>query len=215
MPREHGPVAELLKGIPRIVGIRLNEEPEYQTLETHGDIEIRCYERMTLAQVTLPGHYESFSRSASLILSDYLFGMNLESLILAMTTPVLFEKVKTANWEVVPFCDIGFAEDSTSEWMMSCILPSGYEVLNAPKPINPNIRLVDVPRTTYAVVSYSGNNTVNKMIEYSETLTSFLNQSLNYQRLSGPIVAQYDQDTTLSFFKKNEILIGVSSLQYQ
>jgi len=210
MQHEHGPVSELLKGIPKIVGIRLNEEPEYQVLETQGDIEVRCYEAMTLVQLTMPGHYESFTEAAFTVLSDYIFGVNQEQVILPMTAPVYLQKVKTANWETVPFIDADFEDSGDTEWMMSFVLPSGYDKLNAPIPTNPYLKIQDVPRTIVAAVTYSGNNSLDKIKEHTEKLSSWLNHNPDYQAISAPMVAQYDSPMTIPFFKKNEIQIAVT-----
>ena len=55
------PLSEMLKSIPATFGIRLNEEPDYEVLEQHGEIEVREYEAMTVAYVTVDSDFEIFA----------------------------------------------------------------------------------------------------------------------------------------------------------
>jgi hypothetical protein len=210
---ERGSVSELLKSIPAALGIRLNEEPEYQVLEKEGDIEIRCYEAMTLAQYILPGEYDSFREAAFTVLADYFFGQNDAHEKMPMTQPVFLEKIKTANWEIVPFSSMNFEETGDTEWMMSFALPRRYDQQNAPRPTHPNIQILSQSRALVAVLTYSGNNTLDKIQTGSTQLMAWLSQNPTYQAISAPVSAQYDQPATLSFLKRNEIHIQLTCVQ--
>ena len=71
------PVTEMLKSIPEALGIRVNEEPEYEVLKKDGEFEIRRYKNQVLAEVTLKAlEFDEFRETAFQKLAAYIFGGN-------------------------------------------------------------------------------------------------------------------------------------------
>ncbi|RYZ89752.1 MAG: heme-binding protein, partial [Proteobacteria bacterium] len=89
---------EILKSIPAAVGIRLDEEPPYTVLEKKGDVEVRSYNKILVAQVEVPGAHSTSAGDGFRKLASYIFGGNTEKANMAMTIPVLQEQTqKTGN----------------------------------------------------------------------------------------------------------------------
>ena len=74
------------------------EEPDYQVVQTLGDIEVRQYQAYAVAQVVVPGPAADAGSAAFPILAGYIFGKNKGDRKLAMTAPVsqVAEPVKLA-----------------------------------------------------------------------------------------------------------------------
>ncbi|RYZ63323.1 MAG: heme-binding protein, partial [Proteobacteria bacterium] len=83
------PLKEMLGSIPGVLGIRLEEEPNYEVSLKEGAFEIRRYDEMVLAQTTVAGTHEQAMDESFEILADYIFGGNHERQTMSMTTPVL------------------------------------------------------------------------------------------------------------------------------
>jgi hypothetical protein len=82
------PFTELLKSVPGFFGIRLEEEPKYDVIETLGDVEVRRYAPALIARLTVPGRFEEAVDQAFDRLARYIFGENSGEVKLAMTVPV-------------------------------------------------------------------------------------------------------------------------------
>lgn len=82
------PFSEILQAIPGFFGIRLEEEPAYKVLERFGEVEIRRYAPLVLAQVTVQGTHDQAMDAAFDKLAGYLYGGNRSGQQLPMTSPV-------------------------------------------------------------------------------------------------------------------------------
>jgi hypothetical protein len=191
------PISETLKIIPDIVGIRLNEQPNYTVLASDGDIEIRHYEKTLLAQVSETGSREDALKNGFQRLADYIFGKNTKNLHdeephsvkMAMTAPV-------------------FHEEKDGKWLISFVIPEKYNLTNVPRPQDSNIELVEKNRKEVAVITYSGTNNDEKMREHEDKLQTWLN-SKKIRMTSGFYCGQYDPPFTVPVFKRNEIFVKV------
>lgn len=81
------PLTEYLKMAPEMVGIRVNEEPNYEILKKEGEIEVRRYEKILLAQISINKPHEEAVKEGFQKLADYIFGGNAAEEKMAMTSP--------------------------------------------------------------------------------------------------------------------------------
>jgi hypothetical protein len=177
------PFSAWVKGIPGLVGIRLEASPTYQSVLIDNEVEVRDYLPMALAQVTLPGPFESFRENGFDMLASYLFGKNSESKNIDMSTPIFFDRFE-------------------DHWTMSFVLP--FLAVEAPHPIDGRIRITSRPRTTVAVATYHGNNTLELMEKHADALRAKVAAWPKTPAYSVQF-AQYDGPATVPFLKKNEI----------
>ena len=89
------------------------ETPKYQVLETQGNIEIRRYDPMIIAEVQMRGTRKTAVGNGFRLLADYIFGNNVakrtgpmtaqaqprESLKIAMTAPVQQQRANDI-WQI-------------------------------------------------------------------------------------------------------------------
>jgi hypothetical protein len=189
----HIPISERLKSIPGFFGIRLAEEPKYQVVDLDDDKEIRRYEKMTLASVTVVGKYEEAVKEGYQRLSNYLFGENAKSLEIPMTTPI-------------------FEEQNHNSWTISFILPKEYTTELAPTPLDHSIRIHERPAFCAAVIWYTGGNDLDRVYEKSAELQKWLQTQRGFYQKGDVKIAQYDGPSTLDFFRRNELQVEVAEV---
>ena len=132
-----------------------------------------------------------------------------------MTAPVYIEKMRKDNSEPVPMTSPKYPEKEGNAWCMSFVLPKEFDEINIPKPLNPSIRITTCNRRTIAVLTYTGNNTLDKMEAQSKKLNDWVMSRTNLKAISPAKYAGYDQPATIPFLKRNEIHIELKSLQLQ
>lgn len=189
------PLMEMLKSIPEVFGIRVNEEPSYEVLRKDENFEVRKYAELVRANVTLEANsYEEFKEKAFKILASYIFGENREEIQMPMTAPVLQR------------------ENEKGSWSMSFVLPKSFTMSNAPLPKNASVELEPSPERYVAVLAYSGNNDEEKIKAHQQELYQWVQNQPELQALESVESAQYDAPFVIPFLKKNEVHMGVLPL---
>ena len=202
----HLPFKEILKSIPGFFGIRLEEEPRFEVVESSGDVEVRRYAPALLAEVTLAAPHDEAIDEGFDILAKYIFGENAPKgrlprssarsadpgVTMEMTTPVL-------------------QSPTDKGWTVSFFLGNDMKVSEAPAPKDPRVELRIEPAYTVAVKRYSGNNDADKRATTKQELTAWVNASERWHRDSKVFWAQYDAPFVIPFLKRNEAMIQVVS----
>ncbi len=185
------PFTERLKSIPGFFGIRLAEEPKYTVLEMEDEKEIRLYEKMTLATLTVSGSYESAMKEGFKRLAQYIFGENATSEEMSMTTPI-------------------FEEANGNMLTMSFILPRGINVATAPTPLDHSITVSEKPAHKAAVIWYTGGNDQQKVHEKANELYKWVHSKVGINAVGPLKIAQYDAPISLPFFRRNELQVEIA-----
>jgi DNA gyrase inhibitor GyrI len=111
---------------------------------------------------------------------------------IAMTAPVLM------------------APESEGVWKMAFSMPSKYTMQSLPKPLDPNVTLVEVPAKKFAVIRFSGSyDDLEKRRNKAGDLSKWLSKQSQYKVVSAPVFAGYDPPFTLPFLRRNEVLIEI------
>lgn len=182
------PLSEMLKSIPGVVGIRLEEELPYDILQKEGEFEIRHYEEFTLAQTSARGTYDQASDVAFKRLANFIFGKNSGNLTTSMTTPVFLDK-------------------ETDGWKMSFYIPKEVAWL---QPNDPSVKVEKHPAKDVAVYRYSGSQTIEAMENAKNELMKFVEEH-DLKPVSDVWWAQFDQPMSLPMTKRNEALVKIRS----
>lgn len=203
------PFSELLKGVPGIFGIHLGEKPHFEVLKEYGEIEIRQYQAMTLAQVKVESNTVEARKKAFFTLADYIFGYNVGAEKMPMTSPVLQEGVLNQSSVIIPMTTPVFQEQSERGWKMSFVLPEKYAKRSAPEPLNPEVQIIRKGEQKVVALPYHGENTPEKMRAKQVELARWLSMN-QYLRVSSEFYfAQYDGPNTIPLFKANEVLVNL------
>ncbi len=181
------PISEMLKSIPGVVGIRLEEELPYTLIRKEGDFELRHYDEFTLAQTFVRGTYEEASDVAFKRLANFIFGKNSGNLTTSMTTPVFLDK-------------------ETDGWTMSFYIPKEVEWLS---PNDPTVKVEKHPAKDVVAYRYSGTQTVEAMEKAKAELLKFVDEQ-KIKAISDVWWAQFDQPMSIPMTKRNEAIVKIS-----
>jgi hypothetical protein len=176
-----------------VFGIRLYEEARYDVIDRIGDrVEIRRYAPRLAAEVDLAVPGEAGRSEAFKLLFAYIAGANRASVSgndrIAMTVPVEVSDKET-----------------NGTLKMRFFLPAKYSRENAPKPLNPQVRLVTTSGETIAILRFSGSGH-----DFAERQTELIASlvGLRWQPSGEPYALNYDAPFTLPFLRRNEAAVA-------
>jgi SOUL heme-binding protein len=189
-----------------VFGIRLYEEPHYGVIDRIGDsVEIRHYAPRLAAEVdlTLPG--ETGRSEAFKLLFAYISGTNRASAPgndrINMTVPVEV----SGKQRVAMTVPVQTAE-ANGALQMRFFLPEKYGREDAPRPLDPRIRLVTIAGETIAILRFSGSGH-----DFTERQTELIARLVGckWQQNGAPYTLNYDAPFTLPFLRRNEVAVAV------
>ena len=159
------------------------EKANYETISENKNYEIRKYfDRLVIETDSTEGN--GFRK-----LFNYISGNNEEKKEIKMTVPVTQEN-KDGNMK------------------MQFYLPSKFNKDNAPKPSNPEIKVLNIEGGYYAVIKYSGRSSDKNFIKNKNILEKELKKD-DIIILSPPIRASYNSPFTLPILKRNEVMFRI------
>lgn len=184
-------------------------EPEWQSVRKDGNIEIRQYKPMIVAEVTAAGERYAAINDGFRILAGFIFGDNTVQQKIAMTAPVT-QEAGSSQSEKIPMTAPVTQEPTSknNEWMVRFIMPGNYTLATLPKPNDKRIRILEIPAYKTAVIRFSGFNTDKNLEKHEKDLIAWLQD--NKIKFQGqPTYAFYNPPWTPPFMKRNEVMIGI------
>jgi len=165
------------------------EEPKFELVETLGEIEIRKYGPMVLAETELSGDFSEVGNQGFRLVAAYIFGGNQKNEKIAMTAPVI-------------------QESSGKRSKVAFVMPSDKNLSHLPAPNNAQVVLKEMPARKMAVLKYSGTWSEERYLEKLEELLNQL-KARNISPKGTPLWARYNPPWMPWFLRRNEILIEV------
>lgn len=199
------------------------EEPAFELLAKDGDLELRRYSALIVAETWVEGDRDAASTQGFKLIADYIFGNNRAAVPvsqpsekIAMTAPVVAEPMNhpqkiamTAPVTAEPLGDAAqLSLTNATRWRIHFVMPHQYTLDTLPRPNNAAVQLRQLPPTVFAVVSYSGLNSAARLEQKTEELVRWM-ASRNLQPLGAPQLARYDPPWTLPMWRRNEVQIQV------
>jgi effector-binding domain-containing protein len=169
------------------------EELKYRVLEKAGDFELRQYQPYVVAETLVEGSFQHVGNEGFRRLFAYIQGKNRQQQAIPMTAPVGQEKVG-------------------GKWRITFVMPSPYTRQTLPEPLDPRIKLMEVPGTLMAAVRYSGLWSQSRYEAQENRLREFIRQR-GLKIVGEPIFARYNSPFMLWFLRRNEVLIPVARAQ--
>jgi hypothetical protein len=200
------------------------EEAKFEVISQAGPIELRRYPALIVSETWVEGDMDAASNQGFRQIADYIFGNNQAagaandkaSAKIAMTAPVTIEPVQpaekiamTAPVTIEPLDDSTNALMDAKRWRIHFVMPSQYTLATLPKPNNPAVTLREVPGKTWAVLTYSGFNTVSRVQARTDELLAWV-ASQKLQAVGSPQLARYNPPWTLPMWRRNEIMLEVT-----
>ncbi|MDX1923013.1 MAG: heme-binding protein [Alphaproteobacteria bacterium] len=214
-------VVAIVAGILSLAWSILGSEAEharYDVVETQGDIEIRSYPPMIVAEVDASGPREVSIKEGFRSLAGYIFGDNQATGKIAMTAPVMQQPAspskaeKTASEKIasekIAMTAPVMQQSKGSNWTITFMMPSQYKLADLPVPNNSKIRMREQGEKRFAVIRYSGRATPEVMAEKEAKLQDYVN-SKSLKRVAEPVYAFFNPPYTLPFLRRNEIMIEI------
>ena len=184
------------------------EEPAYTVLEKKDGYEIREYAPYIKAEAEMTGTYAEATNQGFRIIADYIFGNNVRTESISMTTPVL-ESPQIPQPEkiamTVPVLESG--TDSATR-TIAFVLPSKYTLDTLPTPNNSAVKLTPVPARKVAVLRFTWYPTETRIARKKYELGEML------ARDSKVVVgeyetARYNPPLSMPLTLRNEIIIQI------
>ena len=179
------------------------EEPDYKVVKTFDQVELREYAPYVVAEVVLDSSVEGAGNQAFPILAGYIFGKNKGEKKFAMTAPVTQSAMPTRMEMTAPVTQAAVAGGMRVPFVM----PKGVTLATAPEPIDPRVRLREVPATSWAVVRYSGTWSQANYQEHLAALKASL-AAQNVATQGEPVLARHNAPFTPWFMRRNEVWLA-------
>lgn len=180
------------------------EQPEYKLIQSKGNIEIRDYPPMILAEVEVSGERKKAIREGFKILADYIFGNNTLHQKMEMTAPVTNE----LSEKMAMTAPVMQEQLHKGNWKVRFVMPKKYSLETLPKPNSKDVTLISLPARRFAVIRFSGLADDDSIKQQTEDLEAYiLAQSL--KPIGGPLLAFYNPPWTLPFVRRNEVMIEI------
>lgn len=191
------------------------EQPSFKVIERDGRYELREYAPYMLAETRIEAEFIDAGNIAFQPLFRYISGNNEARAKISMTAPVTqlpaaavpgaaagrSEKIAmTAPVNQVPASQGGF--------LVGFVVPSKYTRDTVPRPLDPAVRIREVPAQLMATWRYSGRWTESNF----RAAEAELRKGLARRGLvaSGEaIIARYDPPFMPTFLRRNEVLLPV------
>jgi hypothetical protein len=195
--------------------VMATEEPKYILLEKSEPFELRAYAPRIVAEVKVEGDLDTASSSGFRILAGYIFGKNQVSEKIAMTAPVGIESSDQNKSAKIAMTAPVIIEGNKSldknvnnQWTVSFLMPAGSTLENLPKPLDPQVKIRELPAEKRAVIIFSGFYNEEKVQDKTQALREWM-KTKNLKPTGEPQFARYNPPWTLPFMRRNEILIQV------
>ena len=199
----------LLLGAPLLAAACVTghvEEPAYSLRLSEGAFQLREYAPTIVAETTVQGdaletRFEGFGP-----LADYIFAKGRDGEKIAMTAPV----TQTPREKIAMTAPVTQQETASGAWTIAFTMPAGYSIATLPKPASPDVKLVEHPARTMAVLSFSGVATDREMDSARRALMQKVSEASLVAK-GDAVFAFYDPPWTPSFFRRNEVMVEVAT----
>jgi effector-binding domain-containing protein len=181
---------------------------KYRVLEKAGDFELRQYQPYIVAETLVEGSFQRVGNEGFRRLVAYIQGNNHKQQAIPMTAPVTQEDAS----EQIPMTAPVGQEKVGGKWRITFVMPSSYTRQTLPEPLDPRIKLVEVPQTLMAAVRYSGFWSRSSYEAQEKRLREFIRRK-GLKIVGEPIFARYNSPFMLWFMRRNEVLIPVARVQ--
>jgi len=180
------------------------EKAKYEVIEKEGKFEVRQYSPQIVAETVVESDFDDAGNIAFRRLFDYLSGENQKKESIAMTAPV---NQKSGSEKIAMTAPVN-QQASEGKYVVSFLMPSKYTMESLPEPLNPDVKLRQIPAHKMAAVRYSGSWSRKRYEANKSLLEDFIKKK--GLRITGPdIFARYDPPFQIWFLKRNEVLFPV------
>ncbi|MBN2256586.1 MAG: heme-binding protein [Anaerolineaceae bacterium] len=183
----------------------MTETPDYSVIRKENAIELRQYPAYIKAETTIIDKtYRKAIFKGFKILAGYIFGNNIKTEKIAMTTPEqVSQSQKIAMTKPVTISGDG-------NYTVAFIMPSEYTLETLPIPREGAIRFTKVPPHTMAAIHFSGYFQGARIKNGRQRLSAWLEKE-GLETQGDFIVAGYNPPWVPGFLARNEVMIEIKT----
>ena len=180
------------------------EEPGFRVLDKDGAFELREYAPHLVAETRVEASFTDAGNAAFQRLFRYISGNNVAQQKIAMTAPV----TQSGSEKIKMTAPVSQVADGNA-YLVAFSLPSTYTLATVPKPLDPTVRIRQVPAQLVACWRYSGRWTESNYREHEVLLRERI-KSRELVTRGDPVLARYNPPFTPWFMRRNEVWIPVA-----
>ena len=185
-------------------------EPSWKSVRKDGDIEIRAYDPMIVAEATTTGERGEAINEGFRILAGYIFGGNTGQQSIEMTAPVTQQARNSGGQKIAMTAPVTQeAGENQNEWKVRFVMPAEYTLSSLPKPDDVRIKFIEIPAYKAAVIRFSGFNSDSNFTSHKTKLIKWIENN-NIATDGEPVYAFYNPPWTPPFMKRNEVMVKIA-----
>lgn len=181
------------------------EEPKFVSLLREGNVELREYPALVVAEVSVGGSHDEAANAGFRLLAGYIFGGNTQRERMSMTAPVVQSRAASESIAmtapVIQVADKGM-------WTVQFVMPASKTLDTLPVPNDDRVHLRAVPANRVAVVRFSGLARADSVVERTAELREFIAKH-QLKPTGTAALARYNPPWTPWFMRRNEVMIPV------
>jgi hypothetical protein len=187
------------------------EQPAYEVVRTTADFELRRYAPHLVAEVEVEGAFEDAGNLAFRTLFRYISGGNRPSTKIEMTAPVTQAPAATGEKIAMtaPVTQVPTGSADSGRHVVAFVMPGSFTLETLPEPLDPRVRVREVPARLVAAHRYSGTWSEERYRAHEKTLLDALRRE-GLDPIAAPIFARYNSPFALWFARRNEVLVEVA-----
>ena len=174
--------------------------PHYRVLSSEGNLEIRAYPAIVVAETVVCGPRKAALNQGFGILAEYIFAKSRDGEALPMTVPVLQDGGDPMGSYPPVFNDM-----VEGGWRMRFAMPEGRTRGDLPKPPQ-MIELVEIPARRVGAVRFAGVADDHRLAEHEDRLRGWLSRQEESVE-SEPEYAFYNSPMIPPPLRRSEVLI--------
>ena len=189
---------------------RFSEEPAHETVERVGDLEVRRYAPVVVAETTLAGaDWDEALSTGFRRLANYISGHNAERARIELTAPVHSGQKATSSSEKIAMTAPVAATEHAGGHTIVFTMPRGRTLASLPVPLDSRIQLRELPSRRVAVLRFAGAYKWEPVRAKMRELLAKVDQA-GWSTEGEVQFGGYDPPWTLPFLRRNEVWVELA-----
>jgi hypothetical protein len=191
------------------------EQPEYRVVRQAEEYEIRVYEPYLVAEVDVAGDFDDAGNQAFRLLADYIFGANRAQEKMSMTAPVESrpsdrggDQGADEGERMNMTAPVSSASKDANTYTYAFVMERKYTKETLPEPVNPAIRIRELPARTMAVRRFSGFWSESNYDRNEKALLEAVAAD-GLRAVGEPVFARYNAPFMPWFLRRNEVMVEI------
>lgn len=186
------------------------EEPPFRVEARHGEVEIRAYGPVWVAETTVSGTFSEAGNKAFRPLFNFINGNNTRQEKIAMTAPVRQEPAAEGE-KIAMTAPVTqrAAADGEGRFVIGFVMPAQMTRETLPLPKDPQVTLREIAPRRVAALRYSGTWSAERYQQHEKALLEAVERAglVPTGRIE---FARYDPPIMPWFLRRNEVIVEVT-----